>query len=105
MTTLVTTSDLNLQRRFIGLTPDRLETGYNLFSLGIGQWFHGMVWLPLLVAAIVWIKGIVIARYFIESQLTHPFIRRVLRYFIAFTPVALVLVVFFGGQFARWATL
>ena len=76
-----------------------------LFSLGIGQWFHGMVWLPLLVAAIVWIKGIVIARYFIESHLTHPFIRRVLRYFIAFTPVALVLVVFFGSQFARWATL
>lgn len=76
-----------------------------LFSLGIGQWFHGMVWLPLLVAAIVWVKGIVIARYFIESHLTHPFIRRVLRYFIAFTPVALVLVVFFGSQFARWATL
>jgi hypothetical protein len=47
----------------------------------------------------------VIARYFIESHLTHPFIRRVLRYFIAFTPVALALVVFFGGQFARWATL
>ena len=76
-----------------------------LLSLGIGQWFHGAVWLPLLVAAIIWIKGALIARQFIESHLTHPFIRRVLAGFIAFTPIALVLTVFFGRQFAVWAVL
>ena len=76
-----------------------------LLSLGTGQWFHGAVWLPLLVAAILWIKGTVVARGFIEAQFAHPFIARVLAGFIAFTPVALVLTAFFGSQFARWATL
>lgn len=76
-----------------------------LISLGLGQWFHGAPWLPLLVAAIVWIKGTLVARQFIESRLAHPFIARVLAGFIAFTPIALVLTAFFGGQFARWATL
>lgn len=78
-----------------------------LFSLGIGlgRWFHGAAWLPLLVAAIVWVKGMLVARQFIESQAAHPFIARVLDGFIAFTPVALILTAFFGSQFARWATL
>jgi hypothetical protein len=76
-----------------------------LISLGLGQWFHGAPWLPVLVAAIVWIKGTLVARQFIESRLAHPFISRVLTGFIAFTPIALVLTAFFGGQFARWATL
>jgi len=76
-----------------------------LISLGLGQWFHGAAWLPLLVAAIVWIKGTLVAHQFIESKLAHPFIARVLAGFIAFTPIALVLTAFFGGQFARWATL
>ncbi len=76
-----------------------------LISLGLGEWFHSAGWLPLLVAAIVWIKGFAVARHFIESQLAHPFIRRVLQSFIAFAPVALVLTSYFGGTFARWATL
>ena len=76
-----------------------------LLSLGIGQWFHGATWLPLLVAAIVWVKGTLVARSFIEAQFAHPFITRVLAGFIAFTPVALVLTAFYGSQFARWATL
>lgn len=76
-----------------------------LFSLVLGQWFHGAAWLQILVAAIVWIKGHLIARRFIESELAHPFIRNVLRGFIAFTPIALVLTAFYGHQFARWATL
>lgn len=76
-----------------------------LLSLGLGQWFHGAAWLPLLVAVIVWLKGALVARCFIESHIAHPFIRRVLNGFVAFTPVALVLTAFFGGQFARWATL
>jgi hypothetical protein len=76
-----------------------------LLSLGLGQWFHGAAWLQLLVAAIVWIKGALVARHFIESELAHPFIRNVLRGFIAFTPLALVFTAFYGERFARWATL
>lgn len=76
-----------------------------LLSLGLGHWFHGAAWLPLLVAAIVWLKGTLVARRFIESELATPFIRNLLRGFIAFTPVALVLMAFYGAQFARWATL
>jgi len=76
-----------------------------LLSLGLGQWFHGAAWLQLLVAAIVWLKGTLVARRFIESGQATPFIRNVLRGFIAFTPVALVLTAFWGTQFARWATL
>lgn len=76
-----------------------------VLSLGLGQWFHGAPWMPLLVAAIVWIKGLLIARQFIEARLAHAFIARVLRGFIAFTPIALVLTAFFGSQFARWASL
>lgn len=76
-----------------------------LASLGLGHWFHGAAWLPPLVAAIVWLKGALVARRFIESPLAHPFIAWVLRVFIAFTPAALVLSAFFGRQLARWATL
>lgn len=76
-----------------------------LISLGLGHWFHGARWLPLMVAAIIWIKGHLIARHFIESHLAHPFIARVLSGFIAFTPLALLLIAFFGRDFARWASL
>ena len=50
-------------------------------------------------------EGALIARFSLSHILSHPFIRRVLRYFIAFTPVAVVLIVFFGDIFARWASL
>ncbi len=43
-----------------------------LFSLVLGQWFHSAAWLQILVAAIVLIKGHLIARRFIESELAHP---------------------------------
>lgn len=76
-----------------------------LLSLGLGHWFHGAAWLPLLVAAIIWLKGTLIARDFIESRLAHPFIARVLAVFIGFTPAALLLIAFFGPQFARWTSL
>lgn len=76
-----------------------------LLSLQLGHWFHGATWLQLVVAGIVWIKGWLVARRFLESELLHPFLRRVLRGFIAFTPGALVFTAFFGPQFARWATL
>lgn len=76
-----------------------------LVSLGLGHWLHGAAWLQILVAAIVWFKGHLVARHFIEADLATPFIRHLLRGFIAFTPLALVLTAFFGHQFARWATL
>jgi hypothetical protein len=78
---------------------------FTLLSLGLGQWFHGATWLPILVAAIVWLKGMLVARQFIELPLAHPFIAWVLRVFIAFTPLALLVTAFFGAQFARWTTL
>lgn len=76
-----------------------------LLSLVLGQWFHGAAWLPVVVAAIVWAKGMLVAQRFIEAELAHPFIRRVLKGFVAFAPLALVLIAFFGREFARWATL
>ena len=76
-----------------------------VLSIELGRWFHGASWLPLLVAAIVWVKASLVARHFIESHLAHPFIAWVLRAFIAFAPAALVLTAFYGAQFARWATL
>lgn len=76
-----------------------------LLSLGLGQWFHGQRWLPLAVAVIIWIKGMLVARQFIESPSAHRFIARMLNCFIAFVPIALLLVTFFGEQFARWVTL
>ena len=76
-----------------------------LISPLLAEVLHGAVWLQLLVAAIIWFKGWLIARQFIEIHLAHPFIRRVTLIFVAFTPVALLLTVFFGDQFARWATL
>ncbi len=76
-----------------------------LVSLGLGEWFHGAAWLPVLVAAIVWIKARLVTQQFLEARLAHPFIARVLAGFIAFTPVALLLTAFFGRQLAQWATL
>jgi hypothetical protein len=38
-----------------------------LFSLGLSEWFRDARWLPLLVAAIIWLKGALVARSFIES--------------------------------------
>ena len=77
----------------------------SLASLGLGQWFHGAVWLPALVAVIVWVKGTIVVHRFIEGHVAHPFIAWVLRVFVAFAPAALVLTSYFGGPFARWATL
>lgn len=76
-----------------------------LASLYLGQWFHETSWLQPLVAAIIGFKGVLVARRFIEIDATHPFIRRVVYGFIAFTPVALVAISYFGASLARWATL
>ncbi|MCG2576243.1 hypothetical protein LZ012_04460 [Dechloromonas sp. XY25] len=76
-----------------------------LASLGLGEWFRDVSWLPLVVAAIMWIKGAVIARCFIEAHVAHPFIARVLKVFIAVSPIALIITAFFGSTVARWASV
>ena len=76
-----------------------------LISLGLGEWLRGLSWLPLLVASIIWLKAWLVARYFLEAQLSHIFLRRVIWIFIAFAPVALVLTDHFGRRFAEWAQL
>jgi hypothetical protein len=76
-----------------------------LASLGLSEWFREVRWLPLLVAAIIWVKGAVVARCFIESQVAHPFVAGVLKTFIAVSPLALIATAFFGDTLARWATL
>lgn len=76
-----------------------------LFSLGLSEWFRDARWLPLLVAAIIWLKGALVARCFIESQVAHPFIARVLKVFIAVSPLALIATAFFGDTLAGWASV
>lgn len=79
--------------------------GLTFASVLLSQYLHGDAWLQLLVAAIVWIKGDLIARHFVETGSAHPFIRRITHAFVAFTPVALVLTAFFGREFARIASI
>lgn len=74
-------------------------------SLELGERFHGATWLQVLVALVVWFKGWLVARQFIEAHLTTRFIRRLLQIFIAIAPITLVLTAFYGEEFARWATL
>jgi hypothetical protein len=76
-----------------------------LLSLGLSEWFRNIPLLPLLVAGIIWLKGAVVARCFIETHVAHPFIKRVVKVFIALAPLALLATSFFGSTLARWATL
>ncbi len=74
-------------------------------SLYLGYWFHGTAWLQVVVAAIVWFKGILVAKHFLEIKEAHSFIHRVVLGFVAVTPLALLLIAYFGNQVARWASL
>ncbi|MCK0509032.1 hypothetical protein [Aromatoleum anaerobium] len=76
-----------------------------LLSLWLAQRSGSAAWLQLPVAAIVWLKGWIVARYFIESHLAHPFIAVVVRVFILCVPVALILAAWLGDRFARLTTL
>lgn len=60
-------------------------------SLALGAHFGHASWMPLFVAGIIWVKGTVVARWFLESRAVHPFIAWLLRIFIAFVPVALLI--------------
>ncbi len=79
--------------------------GLTLLGNQLGTLLHGAAWLQVAVAGIVWLKGYLVADRFIEMRAAHPFIRNVLRAFIAFAPLALVATAFFGARLARWATL
>ena len=59
-------------------------------SILLGEHHGHASWMPLLVAVIIWIKGTMVARYFLESDRSHPFITWLLRAFIAFVPIALL---------------
>jgi hypothetical protein len=61
-----------------------------LLSAFLAEALHGRTGLPILVAALVWIKGRLVARRFLESDDLHPFLRNVLRAFVAFAPLVLV---------------
>lgn len=76
-----------------------------LVSLGLSEWFRDARWLPLLVAAVIWLKGTLVAHSFIDAHGAHPFIARVLGVFIAISPLALIATAFFGSTLARWASL
>lgn len=76
-----------------------------LFSLGFGEWLRNASWLPLLVAAVIWAKGTLVARCFIESHVAHPFIAWLLRVFVAFSVLALALTALFPQQIARLTTI
>ncbi len=69
-------------------------------SLWLAQSSGRAAWLQLPVAGIIWLKGWVVARFFIESHLAHPFIARVVRAFIFCVPLALILTEWLGGGFA-----
>lgn len=68
----------------------------SLTGLLLGEHFGHRPWMPLLVAAIIWVKGSLVAHYFIESHTAHPFVAWLLRIFIAFVPLALVISAWFG---------
>jgi hypothetical protein len=93
-------------RHFRQLTATWLALVALTFAgLGLGEWMRDTAWLSLPVAGLIWLKGTLVARSFIETRIAHPFITRLLRAFIALAPLALVLTAFFGATLARWATL
>lgn len=92
--------------RFAVLTVSWLSlVALTLLGLGLSEWFRSANWLPALVAAIIWLKGTLVAREFIGAHLAHPFIRRVVAAFVLIPPLALIFTAFFGATLARWASL
>jgi hypothetical protein len=74
-------------------------------SLRLGEWFDHDIGLHAAVALVIWLKGALVARHFIEAHLAHRFIRRVLYVFIGFAPLALLLIGLFGETVAGWTRL
>lgn len=76
-----------------------------VFGLCLGRWLAGEAWLQVAVAGVVWLKGWIVARYFLESHRAHPFVAWVVRGFLVCVPAALVFTALFGKHLARWTTL
>ncbi|WP_420473494.1 hypothetical protein [Noviherbaspirillum sp. ST9] len=53
-------------------------------------------WLPIIVAALIWLKGWLVTRYFLNAAEAHPYVTWLLRIFTAFAPAALVLTTTLG---------
>lgn len=73
----------------------------SLLSVGLGEWVGSAPWLPAMVSAVIWLKGWLVARYFLEARLCRTLIRRMLWTFVAFAPIALVITDTFGPRLAR----
>lgn len=76
-----------------------------LLSLLAGQGLHGQAGLPLLVAALLGLKGWLVIRHFLEVAALHPLLRVILQGFVAVTPLCLALTAGWGAHLARWAIL
>lgn len=74
-------------------------------SLGLGHWIEDGRWLAPLVAALIWLKAWVVARYYLEIPLARTLLRRAVWAFVAFAPAALLLTSLLGREFAAWAQL
>lgn len=61
-----------------------------------GLRFGHASWMPVLVAALIWLKGWIVGRYFLRSDEAHPFVTWVVRIFTAFAPAALLLTMALG---------
>lgn len=60
-------------------------------GLVTGQTSGHASWLPILVAPLIWMKGWVVARYFLNAGEAHPYVSWLVRVFTAFAPAALIL--------------
>ena len=74
----------------------------SFFSLSLGQNLSQQQFLAFVVAAICWLKGHLVAHYFLEAQQAHPFIRRVLYTFFSLVPILLIITVLWGQDLAAW---
>lgn len=71
-----------------------------LCSLFIAEWLPGMTGLALLIAAIIWLKGWLLARFYLETELSRRIIRWATWAFVAFVPIGLLLTSYFGPGIA-----
>jgi len=72
-----------------------------LLSLVLGEWLGRSAWLPVIVAMLIWAKAWLIAHFYLETYQCTRFIRRLVKGFIAFAPIALVLTDTFGHELAK----
>ncbi len=79
--------------------------GLTLASAALGDWLEPGAAVQVLVAAILWLKGWLVARRFLEAPAMPAFLRRVLAGFIAFSPAIIVLTALFPGWLLRITTL